>query len=167
MTTAFQASAFQAHGTATDAFQIDGVTPPPVTPVVPTPAGIGKRRRRHRITVEIDGEVFEVSSLEEGRALLMRARAAANAAAQALAAKAAAKAGGKTKPAAVERAFVLKVPQVRVAGEAEWLQALQASAEAAQADLDAIYAAAMIAARRHYEAMQQDEDEALTMLLLH
>ncbi len=163
MAGAFQSSAFQ-----NSAFQTGvGITPPVVTP--PVVGGLGKKRRRHhRITVEIDGEEFEVSSIEEGRELLLRAREmAADAAAQA-AEQAAQKAAKRDKPAAIDRALAIPVPQIKLYGDGSDLlmQQLRASVDAAQAAIEAIYEQAMAQARIRYAEMLQDEEDVAMLLLL-
>jgi hypothetical protein len=63
-----------------------GVDPaPPVVVVDTPPQGAGKPKRRHRYTIVIDGQEFEVSSYEQAVELLDRAKAAAPALAQATA----------------------------------------------------------------------------------
>lgn len=62
-----------------------GVTPP-VVDTTQTPAG--RKTRRKRLFVEIDGQTFEVSGPEHARALLDRAREIAASHAQEIAAKA-------------------------------------------------------------------------------
>jgi len=63
-------SAFQSNAFQNSAFQVDGITPVP-TPQQPTPAGRSKRKRRlERIVVRINGELIEVSSVDELNAVI-------------------------------------------------------------------------------------------------
>ena len=148
------------------------VVTPPVTPPATTPdvGGIGRGhgRRRHRITVEIDGQEFEVRSQQEGIELLMQARKLAEQAAQAAAERAAAKAASKAKPAAQQRALAIPVPEITLSGDdgSELAQQMQASVDAANAHIEAVYQAAMAVARRRAMEMIQDEEDAITLLLL-
>ena len=151
------------------------ITPPGVVVVVPPPVvedigGKGKPRSyRRRIQVEIDGEVFEVRSEAEGIRLLMQARELAKNSAAKATELAANKAASKTSLAAQARAMIVPIPQIRLI-EPDYSdplsQQIQASVDAAQADIEAIYRAAIQAARIHFAAMQQDEDEAIMLLLL-
>ena len=161
MTNAFQSLGFQHPG-----FQgTGGVTPTPTPDVV---GGRGKRHRRHKITVEIDGEEFEVSSIEQGRELLMRAREAAKEAAARAAEAAARKAMRKAKPAAVDRALAIHVPRILVYGDGSelLLQQMRASVDAAQAAVEAIYAEAIVRARARYLELLADDEEVLAHILL-
>ncbi len=160
----FQPNVFQLN-----VFQNCGGVTPPVTPVVPPQVGGIGRRRRHKITVEIDGEEFEVTSIEQGRELLLQARAMAEQAAAVAAEAAAAKAARRSKPAAVDRALAIPVPRIVLQGPdgSELLmQQLRASVDAAQAQIEAIYAQAMLAARIRYAEMLEDEEDVATLLLL-
>jgi hypothetical protein len=138
--------------------------------VTPDVGGSGKRRRqRRRIEVEIDGEVFEVASEQEGHDLLMQARALAEEAAQAKAEKAIAKAQRKASPASQDRAFAVAAPRIEFSAPSmddALAQQVRAQVEAAQAAIDAIYEQAMSRARVQFIAMQQDEEDALSVLLL-
>ena len=161
------AGAFQANAFQNNAFQVGaGVTPTVIEPPV---GGIGRRHRKHhKITVEIDGEEFEVTSLEAGRELLLRAREAAEDAATQAAEQAAQKAAKKMKPAAVDRALAIPVPHITLSGPdgSELLmQQLQASVDAAQAQITAIYEHAMAQARIRYAEMLQDEEDIAFLLL--
>ena len=164
MANAFQSVGFQHLG-----FQggLGQINPPPL--VTPT-GGIGRvarRRLRHKIEVEIDGEVFEVRSEAEGVELLRRAREAAKEAARRAADAAAAKAATKESPAAVKRALTIPVPLLRVIRpdySDQLTQAIQAQIEAARADIERDYALAMQLARAYYE--RELDDEEVTILLL-
>ena len=139
---------------------------PVVTPTTPQ-GGKGRgqgRRRQKRVEVEIDGQVFEVASMQEGYDLLTKAREMARQAAKAAAERAIAKAEHKTTPAAQERALALSVPKIRIVepdyGE-DLAQQIQAQIEAAQAEVEQTYQQAMLYARAEFKRRQEAEEEEI------
>jgi hypothetical protein len=72
---AFDADAFDVDAFDELAFLFEGEAPEPVETPAQTPAGSNKRRKRHYI--EVDGQPFEVSGVQEAQQLLQRARAIA------------------------------------------------------------------------------------------
>jgi hypothetical protein len=72
---AFDADAFDVDAFDELAFLFEGEAPEPVETPTQTPAGSNKRRKRHYI--EVDGQPFEVSGVQEAQQLLQRARAIA------------------------------------------------------------------------------------------
>lgn len=128
-----------------------------------TPAGRPSRRRRY--VVEIDGEDFEVESVEHARALLDQARELAAQQAAEVAAREvpkraqAARRVGRTKP------VPLATPTIR-SPDPELAEAISAARRAIneiyrQASIDA-----ELALRLRQRMADEDEDEAVTLLLM-
>lgn len=136
------------------------------TTFVPTKnTGAGKsRKRRERYEVEIDGEVFPAASVEEAHAILEQAKEQAKAVAD-LAVTRAAKAK-KRRPQNILRDAekALQLPEIKAPPE------LQSAADAAMADIQALYEQAaqaieIEAAMRRREAEIEADDEDILLLL--
>lgn len=140
------------------------VTPP--APVVPDVGGLGKRHRRRWMRLRIGDEEFDIFDEAEANRLLEQLRESAQQTAEAAANKAVAKAIVAKTPAAKERALVPKPPRIVVefsyADEASRL--MRARVEAAQALIESTYRRMLVEA--YLRAVEADEDETITMLLL-
>jgi len=144
------------------AFAIDGAAPD-VAPKVG--AGRASKGKRRRVTVEIDGETFDVASAEEARQLLTQAREVAQEAAPRAVAEA-------KRPEAV---IIPHVVLVQPDYASEFFQQLQAQIDATNAAIAAVYrdavAAQALVARQQAEAIiaqriADDEDDIESLLAM-
>lgn len=133
-----------------------GAAPPAPEQATQTPAG--RKRRRERLVVEIDDELFEVESVEHARALLEQAKElskeTAKAKSQAIAAKVVSIGDTKTISA--------YVPQIRIESAAPEVKAI---AQEFQSDIAAIYEAAITLAVQRMKAMREEEDELIEIMM--
>lgn len=129
------------------------VTPTPTPDAAQTPAG-----RRRRQYVEIDGQQFEVSGIEEARQLLQRARAIAERQAE----QKSVRVEKKLKRKAVVPKVRVDAPVIRVAPE------LRADLRPLIDDIQRLYtqAAELAELRLLMLKVQQDEDDEDDLLLL-
>lgn len=141
--------------------------PPPQGRTPEPPAGHATRKRRaHRYEVEIDGEVFEVRSAAEAMELLAKAREMAHV----TAARAVAKTAARQEVAEAEpdelAAPVIKLRREQSIASDYLLQRIQAQVEATQAAVAEIYAQAQQEAAAKRAQMLQDDEDAITALLM-
>jgi hypothetical protein len=134
--------------------------------------GIGGRhelRRHRRIVVEIDGELFEVRSEQEGIRLLQQARELAQATADHAATAAVAKAEKSRRPQTRARALAMRVPTLKLV-DADYsdadVQRMQAQVDAARVAIEETYARAMRMAQAAFIANRdRDEEDTVAALL--
>lgn len=129
-------------------------------PSAPTPAGRSKRRRR-RYVIEIDGQEFEVDSVEEAEALLIKAKALAQDVIEGVL--------KREVKRARRRKRAISVPAPVIASPDSALQSLVSTY---RAEIEALYQSATVDAeiRRLIQrrlADEQDEEDAVIALLLH
>ncbi len=147
-----------------------GTTPPPVVDTgfrIRNPAGSAKRERK--TVVEIDGERFTVRDEAEARALLAQARELAEQQAPIAAKSALNKARKLKRKTGSMPTLEVAVPEIKfLSGDPD----IEDFIAATQRMVDEIYLQAARVASVDLEIKQalmlaQDEDEALTLLLLH
>lgn len=121
----------------------------------------GRRKRRRRYIVEIDGKEFEFESVQQAVALLDRARETARVAAEAQAEEVLAKVTPKATRVGKAKTIVLKPPVIEGPPE------LSAEIKRAQEAIAQTYAdAAMAAELRLLMLLKQIQDDEETLLLL-
>lgn len=149
-----------------DAASVSGSAVDESTYVPPAPStGAGRsKRKRQRYEVEIDGEVFTADSVDQALEILDQAKQQAKAVAD-LAVERAAKAK-KRRPQNILRDAekALQLPEIKAPPE------LQSAADAAMADIQALYEQAaqaieIEAAMRRREAEIEADDEDILLLL--
>ena len=122
----------------------------------------GRKTRRRKYVVEIDGQDFEVESEQQAYALLDRAKALAKKAAEAKAAEVIAKVTPRAIRTRKSNRITLKPPVIEGPGE------LSAEILKARAEIKQIYADAAIVAELQLLLMLQqlnDDEEALLLLM--
>lgn len=126
----------------------------------------GKKGKKPRVTVEIDGETFEVSTEEEAKALLQEVSELAQQTAKAAAAAAIDRFGRKSRADQLDgNPDRLNTPEV-TAGEGDKSENL---ALRVQAELDKAYHDAQLELERAIQRKKQqilDEEESLVLMLL-
>lgn len=132
-----------------------GTTAAAVTPATTPVGGVGHRRMRYR--VEIDGEAYDFSTEQQAIDALYKAHDVAR--------KAIRERELKAKQAkAVAKPVVITPPPIVVPDDTA---AIKAAAEEVNRKIAVAYAQAQLRAEAMYAAYleQEDEDEAITMLL--
>jgi hypothetical protein len=152
---AFDSNAFDVNAFDELAFLFDGsaATPEPTTQ---TPAGRSKHRRRY--FVEIDGQQFDVQSVEQAQELLSRTRALADQAAE----KAAEVVETKRKPKPKVAPVKLEAPKIKASPE------LKLDLSSTQDAINRAFKNAEIALEMRLllnRAAEQDEEEAIFLLM--
>lgn len=156
---------FAASGFANSGFQTGGVTAADGLKPAGSGSSSGKRKRR-RSVLEVDGELIEVSGVDEARAILAQLRADAEVEAPIAANRALNRARKIERKSGELPAIDVEPPQISAQDVSD---SLQASVARTRMAIAAIYAKAArdaelaLLAKRAY--IEQDEEDAIMVLL--